>query len=204
MARSEGNGMRASGLQRRTIMAVGQSRVARLARPVSERDHVLGPANAPATLVEYGDYECPYCGFAHPMVQSVLDRLQGHVRFAFRHFPLAEIHPHAVLAAEAAEAAGAQDKFWPMHDMLYENLRALRELDLLRTAAALGLHLPGFTAELADHRWEPPVREDFMSGVRSGVNGTPTFFVNGIRHDGSWDADSLTEALIAAAGLRAA
>ena len=185
-------------------MAVGQSRVARLALPVGERDHVLGPSNAPASLVEYGDYECPYCGLAHPIVQSVLDRLQGQVRFVFRHFPLAEIHPHALLAAEAAEAAGAQGKFWPMHDTLFENQRGLREQDLLRYAAMLGLDLPRFTAELADHRWEPRVREDFMSGVRSGVNGTPTFFVNGIRHDGPWDADSLTEALIAAAGLRVA
>ena len=126
------------------------------------------------------------------------------MRFAFRHFPLAEMHPHALRAAEAAEAAGAQGKFWPMHDLLFENQRALRDQDLLGHAAALGLDVPRFAAELADHRWEPRVREDFMSGVRSGVNGTPTFFINGIRHDGPWDADALTEALAAAAGLRAA
>jgi protein-disulfide isomerase len=178
-------------------MANGQSRVSRLVLPVAGRDHVLGPENAPAVLVEYGDFECPYCGMAYPIVKEVQRRLGRQVRFAFRHFPLAEIHPRAQPAAEAAEAASAQGKFWEMHDLLFENQKALADPDLLRYAGALGLDSTRFVNELAGGTWESRVREDFMSGVRSGVNGTPTFFVNGVRHDGSWDADSLLEALLA-------
>jgi protein-disulfide isomerase len=184
-------------------MASGQSRVARLVLPISERDHVKGPMDAPATLVEYGDYECPYCGMAHPIVKEVQRRFGRPLRFAFRHFPLAEMHPHALRAAEAAEAASAQGQFWEMHDLLYENQQALGEGDLLRDAEVLGLDVARFARELAGRTWEPRVREDFMSGIRSGVNGTPTFFVNGIRHDGPWDADTLTEALAAAAHVHA-
>ncbi len=180
-------------------MAIGQSRVGRLVLPVDGRDHVRGPADAPATLVEYGDYECSYCGLAHPIVKEVQRRLGRQLRFAFRHFPLAEIHPHAQLAAEAAEAASAQDRFWEMHDLLYKNQQALDDADLLRYADTLGLDLTRFVNELADRTWESRVREDFMSGVRSGVNGTPTFFVNGFRHDGAWDTDTLIEALMAPA-----
>jgi protein-disulfide isomerase len=183
-------------------MVTGQSRVARLVLPVDGRDHVRGPADAPATLVEYGDYECTYCGLAHPIVEEVQRRLGRQLRFAFRHFPLAEIHPHAQPAAEAAEAAGAQGRFWEMHDLLYKNQQALDDADLLRYADALELDLTRFVSELADRTWETRVREDFMSGVRSGVNGTPTFFVNGVRHDGPWDADSLIEALMAPARVQ--
>jgi protein-disulfide isomerase len=183
-------------------MAIGQSRVSRLVLPVDGRDHVRGPADAPVTLLEYGDYECPHCGLAHPIVKEVQQRLGRQLRFAFRHFPLAEIHPHAEMAAEAAEAAGAQGRFWEMHDLLFKNQDALNDTDLLRYAEALGLELTRFVNELADRTWEPRVREDFMSGVRSGVNGTPTFFVNGVRHDGPWDADSLIEALMAPARVR--
>ena len=179
-------------------MAIGQSRIARLVLPVGEGDHVRGPANAPATLVEYSDYECPYCGLAHPIVKSVQSHLGRRMRFVFRHFPLTEIHPRALRAAEAAEAAGAEGKFWEMHDLLYENQNALEDADLLLYAGQLGLDLPRFVRGLTEHTHEPRVREDFMSGVRSGVNGTPTFFVNGIRHDGPWDAETLTEALMAA------
>ena len=182
-------------------MATGQSRVARLVLPVDGRDHVRGPADALATLVEYGDYECPYCGLAHPIVKEVQRRLGGRLRFAFRHFPLSEIHPYALPAAEAAEAAGAQGRFWEMHDLLYQNQRALDHANLVRYAGVLGLDLTRFVSELADHTWEARVRDDFMSGVRSGVNGTPTFFVNGVRHDGPWDADTLSAALVAPAGL---
>jgi protein-disulfide isomerase len=174
-----------------------QSRISRLVLPIGGRDHVLGPPDAPATLVEYGDYQCPHCGAAHPVVKAVLRHLGRNVRFAFRHFPLAEIHPYALLAAEAAEAAGAQGKFWEMHDLLFENQDALEDRNLLRYAEALDLDMPRFVAELAEHTWEPRVREDFMTGVRSGVNGTPTFFINGLRHDGPWDAESLIEALAA-------
>ena len=174
-----------------------QSRISRLVLPIGGRDHVLGPPDAPATLVEYGDYQCLHCGAAHPVVKAVLRHLGRNVRFAFRHFPLAEIHPYALPAAEAAEAAGAQGKFWEMHDLLFENQDALEDRNLLRYAEALDLDMPRFVAELAEHTWEPRVREDFMTGVRSGVNGTPTFFINGVRHDGPWDAESLIEALAA-------
>ena len=184
-------------------MALGQSRLARLQPPVSERDHVQGPANAPATLVEYGDFECPFCGRAHPIVKAVQARLGRRMRFVFRHFPLTEIHPHALPAAEAAEAAGAQERFWEMHDLLFENQPALDAPDLLRYARMLGLDVPRFVSEMAEHVHEPRVREDFMSGVRSGVNGTPTFFINGIRHDGPWDVDTLSDALMAAAHAHA-
>jgi len=184
-------------------MAIGQSRASRLVLPVSERDHLQGPPDAPLALVEYGDYACPYCGLAHPIVKDVRRRLGRRLRFAFRHFPLAEMHPHALRAAEAAEAAGAQDKFWEMHGLLYQNQQALDDPDLLRYAAALSLDVPRFVSELADRTWEARVREDFMTGVRSGVNGTPTFFVNGIRHDGPWDADSLIEALSVVAPVHA-
>jgi len=179
------------------IGAFGQSRISRLVLPIAERDHTLGSPGAPCTLVEYGDYECPYCGLAHPIVKEVVRRLGRQLQFAFRHFPLAEMHPHALGAAEAAEAAGAQDKFWPMHDLLYANQQALDDHDLLRYARHLGLDLKRFATELAERTWESRVREDFMSGVRSGVNGTPTFFVNGVRHDGPWDAEALIEALLA-------
>ena len=176
-------------------MTTGQSRVGRLVLPIEGRDHVLGAPDAPSTLVEYGDYQCPYCKLAHPIVEEVQRRLGRQLRFAFRHFPLAEIHPYAQPAAEAAEAAGAQGKFWEMHDLLFTNQPALSPRDLLRYATALGLDVTRFASELADRVWEPRVREDFVSGIRSGVNGTPTFFVNGLRHDGPWDADSLIEAL---------
>ena len=184
-------------------MAVGQSRIARLVRPISERDHTVGPLGVPTSLVEYGDYQCPHCGLAHPIVKAVLRHLGPNVCFAFRHFPLAEIHPYAFRAAEAVEAAGAQDKFWPMHDLLFANQQALDDPGLVRYATHLGLDVPRFVRELAEHTWEPKVREDFMTGVRSGVNGTPTFFVNGIRHDGPWDAESLIEALTATPRARA-
>jgi protein-disulfide isomerase len=177
-------------------MVNGQSRVARLMLPLGDRDHIEGPENAPLALLEYGDYECPYCGQAYWIVKEVQGRLAGQLRFAYRHFPLGEIHPHAARAAEAGEAAGAQGKFWPMHDLLFRNQRALSDPDLLRYAGMLGLDLTRFVAELAHHTYEERVREDFMTGVRSGVNGTPTFFVNGRRHDGPWDADTLSDALL--------
>ena len=172
---------------------------AALAIPVDEdRDHIQGRADAPVTLVEYGDYECPYCGAAYPIVKEVQARLGDTLRFVFRNFPITTSHPHAEQAAEAAEAAAAQRKFWEMHDLLYENQRRLGDPDLRSYAEELGLDVGRFDAELAGHVHAPRVREDFMSGVRSGVNGTPTFFVNGVRHDGPWDAETLTEALMAA------
>ncbi len=155
------------------------------------RDHIRGPVNAPLTLLEYGDYECPYCGAAHPVVQEVRRLLGNQLRFVYRHFPLTNVHAHAEPAAEAAEAAGAQERFWPMHDMLFEHQDALEADDLAAYAEALGLDVPRFVTELADGIYRPRVREDFLSGVRSGVNGTPSFYVNGIRHDGAPDLQSL-------------
>jgi len=163
--------------------------------PVSERDHVRGPATAPLTLLEYGDYECPFCGAAHPIVKEVERLLEGDLRFAYRHFPLSQIHPHAYQAAEAAEAAGAQGRFWEMHDQLFEHQDRLDTSDLITYADALGLDLTRFVHDLETHAHAPRLREDFLSGVRSGVNGTPTFFVNGVRHNGGYDLPSLVEAL---------
>jgi protein-disulfide isomerase len=167
----------------------------RLTVPVSERDHVLGPATAPVTLVEYGDYECPYCGAAHRSLEQVLGVMGNDLRFAFRHFPLSQIHPHAYQAAEAAEAAGAQGRFWEMHDLLFEHQDRLGLRDLIAYAGALDLDLERFVTDLRGHAYAGRLREDFLSGVRSGVNGTPTFFVNGIRHDGGYDPEALLDAL---------
>jgi protein-disulfide isomerase len=168
---------------------------AQLTVPVGKRDHVLGPAKAAVTLVEYGDYECPICGQAHAVVQALIQRLGRQLRFVFRHFPMATAHPHAQLAAEAAEAAAAQDKFWEMHDVLFENQQALDDEDLAEYAAALDLDVAQFVDELVTHVHAPRVREDFMSGVRSGVNGTPSFFINGVRHDSSFDFATLLDAI---------
>jgi protein-disulfide isomerase len=159
---------------------------ARLNPPVNERDHVAGPDDAPVTLVEYGDYECPHCGRAHPVVKAVQRELEGQLRFVFRNFPLAEAHPHALLAAQSAEAAGAQGRFWEMHDMIFEHQDALELQDIIGYAESLGLDIARFKSELESGTYVKKVRDDFRSGVKSGVNGTPTFFVNGVRYDGSW------------------
>ena len=166
-----------------------------LTPPADKRDHAKGPADARVTLVEYGDFECPYCAAAYLIVKKVQEAMGDNLRFVFRHFPLTQIHPHAEGAAEASEAAGAQGQFWEMHDLLYENQRALDPLHLLGYAEELELDTQRFVRELEEHVYHLRVREDFMSGVRSGVNGTPAFFINGIRHDGSWDLVPLLEAL---------
>jgi len=176
--------------------------VARLTLPVGPRDHAQGRPDAPVTLVEYGDYECPHCGRAYPIVKEVQRRLGPKLRFVFRNFPLTESHPHAQHAAEAAEGAAANGRFWEMHDVLYEHQQALEDSDLVGYAAALGLDANTFEHELRGHAHKARVREDFLSGVRSGVNGTPTFFINGVRFDDSWDPDTLTDALTAASGAR--
>ena len=157
-----------------------------LTPPVGERDHIAGPDDAPVTLVEYGDYECPYCGMAHPVVKRAQRELGKQLRFVFRNFPLAEAHPHAQIAAQAAEAAGAQGRFWEMHDMIFEHQDALEVKDLLGYAASLGLDAEKIARDLEAGTYVKRVREEFRSGVKSGVNGTPTFFVNGARYDGSW------------------
>jgi protein-disulfide isomerase len=172
---------------------------ARLTLAVGRRDHAEGDESAPLTLVEYGDYQCPYCGRAYPIVKQIQKQQGSRLRFVFRNFPLSEIHPHAQHAAEAAEAAAAQGRFWEMHDALFEHQKALNDSHLMEYAAGIGLDRARFQQELSAHVHGPRVREDFMSGVRSGVNGTPTIFINGIRHDGPWDLETLTEALEAAA-----
>jgi protein-disulfide isomerase len=167
-----------------------------LTLPVSDdRDHVQGPPAAAVTLVEYGDFECPHCGQAHYILQNILGHFDDRLRFAYRHFPLTQIHPHAARAAEAAEAAGAQGQFWDMHDVLFENQDALGDRDLVRYADELGLDMARFERELLQGVHAPRVREDFAGGVRSGVNGTPAFFINGRRHDGGWDLQSLAAAV---------
>ncbi len=166
----------------------------------ADRDHIQGPASAPVTLVEYGDYECPYCGAAYPIIKEVQARMGERLRFVFRNFPITTSHPHAEQAAEAAEAAAAQGRFWEMHDLLYENQRRLRDQDLRGYAEELGLDVEPFERELAEHVHAARVHEDFMSGVRSGVNGTPTFYINGARYDDSYETETLHAALERAAG----
>jgi len=169
-----------------------------LVLPVGPRDHVQGPANAPVTLVEYGDFECPHCGRAYPIVKRIQRSMGEDLRFVYRHFPLTRMHLHAEHAAEMAEAAVQQGKFWPMHDLLFENQDALEDDDLVGYAERLGIDPEWAAAALADGRFEPRVREDFSSGVRSGVNGTPTFFINRQRYDGPSDLllETLRQALI--------
>jgi protein-disulfide isomerase len=161
---------------------------------VTDRDHVQGPASAPVTLVEYADYECPYCRQAYPVVSALKRDLGTGLRVVHRHFPLTNAHPHAALAAEAAEAAGAQGKFWQMHALLFE-YPELHERALLQHAADLDLDLDRFALELTQHSHARRVQEDFMGGVRSGVNGTPTFFINELRHDGGFDFRTLRNAI---------
>lgn len=162
-----------------------------LKTPITKNDHVRGPAQAPITLVEYGDYECPHCGAAYPVVNQVLQTLGGQIRFVYRHFPLVEMHPHAEIAAESAEFAGAAGRFWEMHDALFENQERLSIPAIFLLGEDLGLPESGLRNALESGQYRNKVRNDFTSGVRSGVNGTPTFFINGVRHDGGYDYDSL-------------
>ena len=166
---------------------------------VTADDHTLGPAGALVTVLEYGDYECPFCRGAYRDVHRMLDLYPGSILFAFRNFPIQQLHPHAEQAAEAAEAAAAQGRFWPMHGLLFENQRRLGDRDLRGYAEQLGLGLERFDRDLADHVHAPRVHEDFLSGVRSGVNGTPTFYVNGVRYDDSYELETLHAALEGAA-----
>ena len=171
-----------------------------LTPPVGPDDHTAGPDDAAVTLVEYGDFECPYCGQAHPIVKALQERLGRRLRFVFRNFPLRESHPHAEHAAQAAEAAGAAGRFWEMHDMLYEHQQALGDPRLLQYAEAIGLDPRALALDLERGTFAEQVRQDFRSGVRSGVNGTPTFFINGERFDGAWtDPEEFLAALAKAA-----
>src|SRR5258708_1041348 len=163
--------------------------------PQEERDHIQGPVNAQIALVEYGDYECPYCGEAYPVVKALQESLGDRLCFAFRNFPLVNSHPHAEHAAEAAEAASAQGRFWEMHDSLYENQTALEDEDLAQYAEDLGLDARRLMNEVLAGAYTARLREDFSGGARGGVNGTPTFFINGARYDGAPDFESMLAAL---------
>jgi Na+/H+ antiporter NhaA len=166
-----------------------------------ERDHVRGPMEAPVTMVEYGDFECPYCGRAEPVVRELLGDF-GDVRYVWRHLPLSDVHPNAQLAAEASEAAARQDAFWEMHDLLLDHQDALEPMDLMRYAEKLGLDIERFTNDLREHEGAARIAEDVDSADISGVSGTPTFFINGQRHYGAYDIDTLSKAVVTA-GARA-
>ena len=174
-----------------------------LTKQIDETDHVLGPADAPVTLVEYGDFQCPHCRAAHFYLKNVLATMGEDMRFVFRHMPLTQVHPMAQAAAEAAEAADAQGKFWPMHDLIYENQDLLSPALLTRLGQRLGLDMQRFTDDVVSHRFLSKVKEDFMGAVRSGAAGTPSFFINGEPYEGGFDDESLIDALRFAAQARA-
>ena len=169
--------------------------IGKLKLPVNDRDHIQGPRTASVNLVEYGDYECPYTGQAYPIVKEIQKRLGDKLLFVFRNFPLREIHPHAQHAAEAAEAAAAQGKFWDMHDYLFEHQQALDDNHLSKYAAALGIDTDKFRKEMSGHNYASQIDKSLGEGIASGVEGTPTFFINGVRHNGSWDLETLLAAI---------
>jgi protein-disulfide isomerase len=173
--------------------------VSTLSPPVSERDHVIGPANARVTLVEYGDYECPHCGAVYPIVRAARKAFGGNLRFVFRHFPLRSSHPHALAAAKAAEAAAAQGKFWEMHDRLYQRQTELTDRDLERHARELGLDVERFRTSLGERAHEERIRQDLASAAESGARGTPSLFLNGERYEGPLERDAIFAALARAA-----
>jgi protein-disulfide isomerase len=168
-----------------------------LADPPEPTDHSLGSEHARVTVVEYGDFECPSCKVAATTPSLLVERFVNQVRFVFRNFPLEEAHPHALLAAEAAEAAGAQGKFWPMYDVLFRNQAHLKAADLQRYAGALGLDMARYVAEMDDHIYLQKVREHIAGGRRSHIRATPTFFVNGIVQDISYGMKALHDAVAA-------
>ena len=162
---------------------------------VSAKDHIQGDPKAPVTLVEYGDYQCPSCGQAYPIVKRLQKHFGKRLAFVFRNFPLSQRHQYAEPAAETAEYAGIHHKFWEMHDLLYENQGSLDDGLFLELSQQLNLDIDKLTQALESKQFEPRVKADFSGGVRSGVNGTPTFFINGQRHDGSYDYESMVEAI---------
>lgn len=166
-----------------------------LAVTVTDDDHAQGPADAPFLLVQYGDYECPYTRRSLAEVEELRAELGTDLRWVFRNFPLVEIHPHALRAAEAVEAAGAQGRFWEMHALLFEHQKALGDPDLFRYAGEVGLHIETFAADLARGAHLDRIRDDVDGGRQSGVDGTPAFFTNGVRHEGPYVAAALLAAL---------
>jgi protein-disulfide isomerase len=172
---------------------------AHLTLPVGDRDHVEGSPEAVVTLLEYAGYECPHSGTAYPVVRDLQDAMGTQMRFVFRNLPIAGIHRHGENAAESAEAAGAQGRFWEMHGLLFKNQQELGKQALLRYAEEVGLNIDRFTREMAGRIFAPRVREDYLSGVQSGVEGTPTFFINSVRHDDSNNTKTLLAAIRIAA-----
>jgi protein-disulfide isomerase len=177
-------------------MAKRKTENIKLTLPVSKsRDHIQGPVTAPITLVEYGDYECPYCAQAYMITKEIQERLGSKLCFVFRNFPLTKVRPHAYKAAIAAETAAAQGKFWEMYDYLFKHAQAATDDNLRRSAANLGLNVARFDREFLDLTYSRHVDEDIQSGKSSGVKSTPTFFINGDSYNGAWDLDSLLSAL---------
>ena len=168
---------------------------AHLKPAVSATDHIQGTVGAPVEIVEYGDYQCPYCGKAYPIVKDLLQQVGDQLKFVFRNFPLSKIHPQARMAAIAAEAAGLQNKYWQMHDIIYENQKRLHHTALLEYAASIGLQMDRFTADMERDDLAAKVDSHFYSGMRSGVSATPTFFINGEKYTGSWENDDLLQYL---------
>jgi len=168
---------------------------ATLTPPVSAGDHVAGHSNAPLTLVEYGDYQCPYCGAAHPVIKRIQRTLGRELRFVFRNFPLTQAHPYAMIAAEAAEAAALQQKFWEMHDFIYEHQDDLEPEVLPVWARRVGLNLEEFGNAIGKGGVSTRIKEDRLSGIKCGVNGTPCFFINGVRYDGTADYEPMIAVL---------
>jgi len=170
--------------------------MADLVVPVSAHDHIRGPANAPLTLVQYADFQCPHCAAAYPEVAAIANELSDSLRLVLRHFPLAQVHPQAQRAAEAAEAAASHGRFWEMASLLYENQEELDDHSLGRYARKAGLDLKRFRKELSSGVHAARVRADYLGGIRSGVNGTPTFFINGKRYEGPFKSEALVAALL--------
>jgi protein-disulfide isomerase len=175
---------------------VGKSQVnTALSMPISDRDHIRGASNPALTLVKYGDFECTLSGRAFQLIKKLLEKYPDTIQFVFRPYPLRQLHAHAQHAAEAAEAAGAQGKYWEMHDLLYQHQSALEDQDLSEYAKELGLDMQRFSQEMEQHTYAGVVREAYRSGIRSGVVGTPSFFINGRRYEDSWNIASLPEAV---------
>ena len=170
---------------------MSNSGTATLTPAVGKRDHIQGSSSADVTMVEYGDYQCPFCGNTYPIVKKLQKHFGDQLRFVFRNFPLARVHAYAQRAAEAAEAAGGQGRFWEMHDYLFEHQEALDAENLVRAAGALGLDKVKFDREVAERVYADRVQQDIQSGIDSGVGGTPTIFINGVRNDDDDDFETL-------------
>ena len=166
--------------------------MAKLKPPVHEQDHIKGKMNAPVVLVEFGDFQCPHCGAAYPMIKEIENKFKDQMAFVFRHFPLSEIHPYAQAAAVASEAAANQGKFWQMHGLIFENQSELGLPMLLELAESLKLDMKAFQKDFKDPKLFAKVEADFESGIVSGVNGTPSFYINGIKYDGAYEMKSLS------------